>query len=44
VQRKDLVVVAGAGGFIGGHLAGELLRRGVENLRAVDVKPISQWY
>jgi nucleoside-diphosphate-sugar epimerase len=36
-------VVAGAGGFIGGHLVKELLRRGYE-VRAVDKKPVNQWY
>jgi nucleoside-diphosphate-sugar epimerase len=35
--------VAGAGGFIGGHLVVELLRRGY-TVRAVDRKPISEWY
>jgi len=38
------VVVAGAGGFIGGHLVAELRRRGVSKLRAVDIKPVSAWY
>jgi nucleoside-diphosphate-sugar epimerase len=36
-------VVAGAGGFIGGHLVKELLKRGYE-VRAVDKKPVNQWY
>ncbi|MCE5292001.1 MAG: NAD-dependent epimerase/dehydratase family protein [Nocardiaceae bacterium] len=37
------VVVAGAGGFIGGHLVGDLLGQGL-SVRAVDVKPQSSWY
>ncbi len=37
------VLVAGGGGFIGGHLVGELLRRGLE-VRSVDVKPFEEWY
>ena len=37
-----LVVVAGAGGFIGGHLAAELAERGAR-VRAADVKPIPTW-
>ncbi len=39
----DLTLVAGAGGFIGGHLVGELLARGIP-VRAVDVKPFDQWF
>lgn len=38
------VVVCGAGGFIGGHLVKYLLARGVDVIRAVDIKPIEQWY
>jgi GDP-D-mannose 3', 5'-epimerase len=43
-NRDDLVLVTGAGGFIGGHLIGELRRLGYRRLRAVDVKPVEQWY
>ena len=39
-----LVVVTGAGGFIGGHLIGELRRLGYSRLRAVDIKPLDEWY
>jgi nucleoside-diphosphate-sugar epimerase len=42
--KDDLVLVTGAGGFIGGHLVGELRRLGYRRLRAVDVKPIDRWY
>jgi nucleoside-diphosphate-sugar epimerase len=38
------VVVCGAGGFIGGHLVKYLLDRGVDVVRAIDIKPIEQWY
>lgn len=38
------VVVCGAGGFIGGHLVKDLLRRGVRAIRAVDVKPVAEWH
>ena len=41
-QKK--IVVCGAGGFIGGHLIADLRRQGKTNLRAVDVKPFTEWY
>jgi nucleoside-diphosphate-sugar epimerase len=44
MSKDDLVVVAGAGGFIGGHLVRVLQQRGHTNVRAVDVKPLSEWY
>src|SRR5580693_1457145 len=37
-------VVCGAGGFIGGHLVQNLLDNGVEVIRAVDIKPLDEWY
>ena len=43
-MKSDLILVAGAGGFIGGHLTAYLLRRGYTNIRAVDVKPLGEWY
>jgi GDP-D-mannose 3',5'-epimerase len=38
------VVVCGAGGFIGGHLVSDLLREGGARVRAVDVKPVDDWF
>ena len=37
-------VVCGAGGFIGGHLVKGLIANGVKVVRAVDVKPLEDWY
>jgi GDP-D-mannose 3', 5'-epimerase len=42
-RSGGLVVVTGAGGFIGGHLVAALRRRGCD-IRAVDVKPIQAWW
>ena len=38
------ILVCGAGGFIGGHLIADLRRQGHTNLRAVDRKPLAEWY
>jgi nucleoside-diphosphate-sugar epimerase len=43
-MKAKMIVVAGAGGFIGGHLVGELIRKGHRNVRAVDIKPFEEWY
>ncbi len=43
-MKNPEIVVCGGGGFIGGHLIADLRRQGVENLRAVDIKPLSGWY
>ena len=37
------ILVTGAGGFIGGHLVSDLLRQNFQ-VRAVDIKPVSDWY
>ena len=37
------VLVTGGGGFIGGHLVAEFRRQG-KRVRAVDVKPLEEWY
>lgn len=43
-MSDQLVVVAGGGGFIGGHLVAALRRDGFTKIRAVDSKPLDQWY
>ena len=42
-MSQNLIVVAGAGGFIGGHLVADLLRKGAR-IRAVDCKPTEAWW
>ena len=42
--KGEKAVVCGAGGFIGGHLVQRLLDDGVEVVRAVDIKPLEEWY
>jgi len=44
IGKDDLVVVTGAGGFIGGHLVADLRRKGYRRIRAVDVKAADAWY
>ena len=44
MQADDLIVVSGAGGFIGAHLVAGLQARGYRRIRAVDCKPIGQWH
>jgi nucleoside-diphosphate-sugar epimerase len=43
-DRDALIVVCGAGGFIGGHLVADFRRQGYRHIRAVDIKPFSSWY
>jgi nucleoside-diphosphate-sugar epimerase len=42
--KGETAVVCGAGGFIGGHLVKSLMANGVNVTRAVDVKPLEDWY
>jgi GDP-D-mannose 3',5'-epimerase len=44
MPNQDHIVVAGAGGFIGGHLVAAFRKKGYSWIRAVDVKPLDEWY
>src|SRR6202167_1711127 len=43
-MSDKLIVVTGAGGFIGGSLVASLRKKGCGQIRAVDVKPLENWY
>ncbi len=43
-RLDDQIVIAGAGGFIGGALARYFHDRGYTRIRGVDRKPLSDWY
>ncbi len=43
-KQNENVLICGAGGFIGGYLVAELRRRGQHKIRAVDLKPLDEWY
>ena len=42
--QEQLIVITGGGGFIGGHLVSTFRARGHKATRAVDIKPVSDWY
>jgi GDP-D-mannose 3', 5'-epimerase len=44
LKQDDLIVIAGAGGFIGGSLVGYFHDLGYTRIRAVDKKPFDNWY
>lgn len=44
MQNHNHVVVTGAGGFIGGHLVAGFREQGYNQIRAVDSKPLDEWY
>ena len=43
-MKDKLVLVAGGGGFIGGHLVAHFREQGYTRIRSVDVKPLDEWY
>jgi GDP-D-mannose 3',5'-epimerase len=44
LKKDDRIVITGAGGFIGGNLALYFKNKGFTNIRAVDKKPLYEWY
>ncbi len=44
LKKDDLILVAGAGGFIGGSLVRYFRQQGFSRIRAVDKKPLPDWY
>jgi len=44
MPHNDLVLVTGAGGFIGGNLVASLRAQGYNRIRAVDIKLLDHWY
>jgi nucleoside-diphosphate-sugar epimerase len=44
LKKDDLIVITGGGGFIGGNLARYFLEKGFSRIRAVDKKPLYEWY
>ncbi len=44
LKKDDLIVITGAGGFIAGNLAIYFKKKGFTNIRAVDKKPLYEWY
>lgn len=44
MNESDKVLVAGAGGFIGGWLVRDLIKKGYKDIVAADIKPLSDWY
>ena len=43
-NKNGLIVIGGAGGFIAGSLARYFHGRGLTRIRAVDKKPLPEWY
>ncbi len=44
LNKDDLIVIGGAGGFIGGSLARYFRNKGFTRIRGIDKKPLPEWY
>src|ERR1700691_4733274 len=43
-HKKFITLVTGAGGFIGSAVVAEFRRQAYRKIRAVDIKPLDEWY
>jgi nucleoside-diphosphate-sugar epimerase len=43
-MNDQVTLVAGGGGFIGGHLVARLRKQGRKHIRSIDLKPVHEWY
>ena len=44
MNKDDLIVISGAGGFIAGSLVRYFQSKGFTRIRAIDKKPLPHWY
>ena len=44
LKKDDLIVIGGAGGFIAGALTKYFKDQGFSRIRAIDKKPLPEWY
>jgi GDP-D-mannose 3', 5'-epimerase len=44
ISKSGGILVTGAGGFIGGHVVAALRSAGFSHVRAIDIRPIDEWY
>jgi GDP-D-mannose 3',5'-epimerase len=44
MRKNGLLVITGAGGFIAGNLVRYFRKKGFTHVRAVDKKPLAEWY
>ena len=41
---NEKILICGGGGFIGGHLTRAFQAQGLNVVRAVDIKPLDEWF